>query len=455
MPNEVARSTTRQAIDCGPIVKLRRAATVIAVNVVVFLALAEIVSLCAYAWETGALYYVHQPDRPTPRSTESLDKHRIHPYFGYVWRPFLSVKPRRNNHGFVSAVDYPHATEREVIGIFGGSLAANLATYEAAEGVLKTGLADRLGKSPEDFEVLNFAQAGYKQPQQLLVATYFRALGQPLDLAINLDGFNELTLGTINALSDWQIAMPSRSHFGPLRDVVSFRESSSQGLQRMVTIRRHWNQFTYHHNRAWSRAGWETSAASGFLYNWLLCKFHLTRYQRTFQQHRMASAAGGDSASWLYVERGRAVTKEDDEEYRDEVATHAVALWARAARDFHRLQTAAGDGFLQVLQPNQYHATDRVFPPEEQAIAFSEHSPFAPFVPQGYPRLEASLDELRADGVRAWSATRLFDDVTEPVYRDDCCHLNDLGHRILAEKLAELAAAELAGAGDSAPESSE
>ncbi|MDA8019343.1 MAG: hypothetical protein MPN21_18025 [Thermoanaerobaculia bacterium] len=222
---------------------LRRKAAVVAVNLALFLLLAEVVSLGAYAWQTGALYYTHEPDRSVPKSSERVDDFRLHPYFGYVWRPWLRVHPQRNNHGFVSPHDYPLATSRTVIGIFGGSLAANLATYDAEHDVLRPRLARRLGREPDELQVLNFAQAGYKQPQQLLVATYFRALGQRLDLAINLDGFNEVTLATANALDGWHLAMPSLSHIGPLHNVVEFTGSSSDALSRMVKIRKAWDGF--------------------------------------------------------------------------------------------------------------------------------------------------------------------------------------------------------------------
>ena len=422
---------------------LRKAATLVGVNLVVFLVLAELLSLAAYAWETGALYFTHSPNRPPLDTSERLEKHRLHPYFGYIWRPNERIAARRNNHGFVSPVDYPFDTDRIVVGIFGGSLAANLAAYEAKHDVLRPRLAEHLDRSADELQVLNFAQAGYKQPQQLLVATYFRALGQKLDLAINLDGFNELTLGTSNALSGWHFAMPSLSHVGPLRDVVGFTGSSSDGLLRMAKIRQAWDGFAMHYERAWSRKGWETHLASGFLYNWLQCKVHLRTYQKTFDEHMKALENAGDSRSWLYLEPIGKI-EEDDQPARDEAMNQAVAFWTRAGRDFHRLQSSGGDAYLQVLQPNQYFPTERVFSAEEKAIAFSDASPFAPFVPPGYPRLEAALEGLQESGIQAWSATRLYDDIADPVYRDDCCHLNDLGHQLLAEKLADLAADALA-----------
>src|SRR5436309_3415270 len=43
----------------------------------------------------------------------------------------------------------------------------------------------------KDIVMINLAQGGYKEPQQLLALGYVIALGQPLDLVINMDGFNE------------------------------------------------------------------------------------------------------------------------------------------------------------------------------------------------------------------------------------------------------------------------
>lgn len=426
---------------------LGRKAVVVAVNLLVFLLLAEVVSLCAYAWETGTLYYMDRPDRALPETPERLEKHRIHPYFGYVWRPGASVqrpetqfRGRRNNHGFVSQVDYPYLTDQTVVGIFGGSLAANLALYEAEFGVLRENLAVHLGLQLEELQILNFAQPGYKQPQQLLVATYFRTLGQKLDLAICLDGFNEVALAGFNARAALHPAMPSVSHIGPLRDAVDF-DGSSDALIRMARVREAWDRFAYRFHRAWRRTGWETRTATGFLFNWVVYKFHEGRYQRSLESHRDAllSETVTTSDSWLYLEPGERLPQGNGPE-RDALIAEAVDIWARASREFHRLQTANGDAFLQVLQPNQYYDTGRVASEEERQIAFSDRSPFGPWVPPSYPRFEAMLDEMRAAGIHAWSASRLYDDVAEPVYRDSCCHLNDLGNRLLAERLAELAA---------------
>lgn len=60
--------------------------------------------------------------------------------------------------------------------------------------------------------LLNFAQGGFKQPQQLLTMTYFLALGQESDFIINLNGVNEIVLAHINHSRGLHAVMPSSHH---------------------------------------------------------------------------------------------------------------------------------------------------------------------------------------------------------------------------------------------------
>jgi hypothetical protein len=62
--------------------------------------------------------------------------------------------------------------------------------------------------------------------------------------------------------------------------------------------------------------------------------------------------------------------------------------------------------------------------------------------PAGYAALAAELPALRAAGVPFTDLTRVFADVAETVYVDDCCHVNRLGNELLARAIG---AAVLAG----------
>ena len=59
-------------------------------------------------------------------------------------------------------------------------------------------------------------RAGPDAPQQLLVLAYLLSVGQELDLAITIDGFNEVALGAYNNDRGQDISMPSPLHLDPL-----------------------------------------------------------------------------------------------------------------------------------------------------------------------------------------------------------------------------------------------
>jgi hypothetical protein len=50
----------------------------------------------------------------------------------------------------------------------------------------------------------------------------------------------------------------------------------------------------------------------------------------------------------------------------------------------------------------------------------------------GYPLLRQAGPELKKAGVTFTDLSRVFVDHPEPLYRDDCCHLNIRGNELLA-----------------------
>ena len=182
-----------------------RALRLVVVNCLVFFALLEAAALIYY-WQTSSgLFYLGSP-APEPRAivaavNDPAWRPRAHPYFGFVYVPDPGAQLYGlyvNNHAFVQSAAYVKAnplccdfpakrTDKHdfIIGIFGGSVAAGfaVATQEARDFQPIDG---------RNVRVLNFASGGYKQPQQLLVLSYFLSLGQTFDAIINIDGFNEL-----------------------------------------------------------------------------------------------------------------------------------------------------------------------------------------------------------------------------------------------------------------------
>ncbi len=424
--------------------RLGKLLKVVLFNVVLMLILMELVALTGYYFKTGKLYYI---EPPSGRSVavdlgQTVEGYRIHPYYGFTVRP--QAKPPvggyalgANNHGFDAASDYPveKLPGDFLVGIFGGSVAAKLAVFEHQHGIL----AEKINSALEGSQakVLSFAQGGFKQPQQLLLLNYFRALGQELDLVINVDGFNEVALAGHNAESGIAVDMPSIDHVMALQDVTSITTSAG-GIERMLRIRGHWRKHARFFNRAWSGEAWELTFASGFMVDWLIYEYHLRRYHATRLEYA-GSANPAERASWFHLRSADAISGED----AAAAMRRGADVWARSSVLMSQTQKARGALYLHFIQPNQYFPTQRRYSEEERSVAFSAQSRYPPFVELGYPYLQQRVDSLLREEVSAWSLLELFDDVPEPVYIDNCCHYTDVGQRILVETIGDVAAQEI------------
>jgi len=102
------------------------------------------------------------------------------------------------------------------VGIFGGSVAQRYYQNDLEEQLLVKALQALPQLRNKRIVVLSFAHESYKQPQQLAVLTYFLSTGQELDLAINIDGFNETAIAYVNAKQGFDPTFPSGYMLYPL-----------------------------------------------------------------------------------------------------------------------------------------------------------------------------------------------------------------------------------------------
>jgi hypothetical protein len=84
-------------------------------------------------------------------------------------------------------------------------------------------------------------------------------------------------------------------------------------------------------------------------------------------------------------------------------------------------------------------------------VAAPAGSPWAPYAERAYPLLREAGRELRQAGVRFHDLTQVFAGVEEPLYVDDCCHVNARGNALLAEAIARAILEDAAGASPSEP----
>ena len=150
-----------------------------------------------FFWQQGSLVYLKRavPEAATQQTTARY-KQRLHPYFGFAGPYNLREADLTTNAlGFPQretfAIPYLPANNDFVVVVFGGSLAYR--SVYGREGGMP--LVDALNALPEfsgrRVVVINMAQGAGKQPQQLMEFAYLLAIGQHIDLALNIDGFNE------------------------------------------------------------------------------------------------------------------------------------------------------------------------------------------------------------------------------------------------------------------------
>jgi hypothetical protein len=417
---------------------LRRTLGVVLVNVIVFCALAELLALFLFYNDTGRLFYIYQkPYEPIAETQQGrLTGDGLHPYFGPTHRqgyPFDIPEPLRenassparvptNNFGFASTHNYPFvktSPNQFVIGMFGGSVGAWFCQVGAHR------LVEDLKANPffktREIVPLCFSHEGYKQPQQLLVLSYFLSIGQTFDLVLNIDGFNEVTLSSINNERGLDISMPSAMHLDPLVNLVNQATLTAEKLQSLAAI----NQYKERINYLVGRLQRNRIAAINFV----LERLHwsaMTSYQAEVAHFATLPSNPSDASLILATP---SVTPRDE----SQALADAVKSWSEASTLMNTMLSARGVPYFHVLQPNQYFTT-RSFSAEEAKVARSDASPFKKGAEKGYPLLVKESEVLKSR-VNFLNATDIFDHEPAAVYLDDCCHYTRRGNQILADAI--------------------
>jgi len=352
---------------------------------------------------------------------------RFHPFFGFIQKPSADFRPgfKVNNYGFISPYDYPLKKTKNnqfFIGVFGGSVASDYAIFQVQNQILPKYLKQLPGLKDKEFVILSFATGGYKQPQQLLILNYFLALGQELDMVVNIDGFNEVALSNLNNKNQIDLTMPSIQHILPL---TSLANNSLSTKAMKATIRIQENKARI--NQGLERLQQCSLAACDALtsvyvqnlvnnYKTDVIKFEK---ERTKQQK-------DDSGSVIYINTNNSVLQ-------DSVAFEKMALnWAKSSIFMQKVLSAINVPYFHILQPNQYYQTKRVFGEAEKQIAFNKETPYAKSVQIGYPALFKKFPNLEKNNINILNAVNVFDKTKEAVYVDSCCHYNQAGEVVFS-----------------------
>ncbi len=424
---------------------MRRYLWIASVNILLLALFAEIAGLFLYYVDTGALFYFHRKmyERITDTPDNRLTREALHPYFGPTHMPGipLQIPPelretqpagvdpvnptgaRTNNFGFLSAHDYPFARTREnqfLVGIFGGSV-GNWFCHVGAPHLMRALQAHAYFKS-RDIVPLCFSHEGYKQPQQLLALNYFLSIGQAFDLVINIDGFNEVALASINDQRGIDISMPSPMHMQGLVNLIDRSTLTPERLRSMAAIQRDRDTLDALADRL-------ARARFASVYVFLDRYYQRTRAHYYTELGRLSNLPNGAVETSMVRVTPR-VAARDGAKVFEEIATQ----WAQSSLMMHAMLRERGIPYFHILQPNQYF-TQRRFDDAERATALNPGSPFKPGAEQGYPALIAA-SRMITGKVPFFNGVGIFDKEAAPVYLDDCCHYTLRGNMLLADFVA-------------------
>jgi hypothetical protein len=403
------------------------------INLVLLLVFLELGSLGWYFVKHKQFFYTRakQLDKSAlginlegVRLNESIVE-RFHPFFGFIQKPSADFRPgfKVNNYGFISPYDYPFKKTKKnqfFIGVFGGSVASDYAIFQVQNKILPKYLKQLPGLKDREFVILSFATGGYKQPQQLLILNYFLALGQELDMVVNIDGFNEVALSNLNNKNQIDLAMPSLQHILPLTNLAN----NSLSIKAMkATVRIQENKAKI--NQALTTLQNCTLAACD-AFTSVYIQNLVNNYKTDVIKFEQARTKQQDGGSVIYINTNKSVLQ-------DSVAFEQMAQnWAKSSIFMHKVLSASNVPYFQVLQPNQYYQTKRVFGEAEKQIAFNQETPYAKAVEIGYPALFKKFPNLAKNHIDILNGVKVFDKTKDAVYVDSCCHYNKAGEVIFS-----------------------
>lgn len=352
---------------------------------------------------------------------------QLHPFRGWTVRPGAPPKPghehpsRRNLLGFMSTLeDYRDVPEQDfAIGIFGGSVAAGVATWGAE--AIETALVRARPELAAKVRILNFGSGAYKQPQQLMTLSEMILLGVPLDFVVNLDGLNEVALGLADARAGHHPIFPSRPQLKGLADLARGAPSDAV-LDAHVELRKERRAAQRIVDASWIDRSELAQAVGGALL------LRSRRREAALEAQLQAQVAGAGDGVLAALPDACLETAPGCMEL-------IADIWLRASRLMAAQAASIGAGYLHALQPSQYVPDSKRFTEREAKRAVAPHSLWAAAVRSGYPLLQARGAALGAAGVDFLDLTDAYRKVAAPIYTDVCCHTNVEGYRILGERI--------------------
>ena len=278
--------------------------------------------------------------------------------------------------------------------LVGGSVA----NYMGDSGALEVAFENRLKELRDErkLEIFNAALPGFKQPQQLAVINALIASGWVFDAIVNVSGNNEIALVANHLFVEGYNPLLPFAH--PERSLMA-----AKMLYKPQDECKDENIFMWH-------------PFSQFL--------KIRCYRETL----------GKMKSFVHFQPYLSAMKykEDIPRTKEEAIKRALMAWIASSRSSYAIASINRIRYLEVIQPSQYLERSKNFSREEELLVKSDQS--MKVVGEGYSMIQAEDFGLSPESIL--DARFIFANTRQPVYSDNCCHLNQEGERILADAIA-------------------
>ncbi|MBF0201249.1 MAG: hypothetical protein HQK66_08040 [Desulfamplus sp.] len=341
----------------------------------------------------------------------------LHPYFGFSRDPDRNIGISKQGFPSYDTDQLNPDDKKDVfrVAVFGGSFAKEVffLTIEQIKGFFKQYHAN--------VEIVNCSIGGYKQPQQLMVLNYLLATGVDIDVVINIDGFNEVAIPYVENLQhgvspfyprNWITRAKNLNDpdeirgIGKVEVLKGFRVSMARRIQQMKLYR---------------------SPTLSLIWQLMDNRVKLHIAHATLKVNAIDARGAG-----FYVQGPPYSFQRESDLYQD-----LADLWMNSSLMMHAICQAKGIGYYHFLQPNQYFPDSKIISYEERIMAYDLHHPYRDGVLKGYPYLRSQGRILIDKGVRFRDLTDIFKNNSDTLYKDTCCHLNEIGYGIFVSKMFE------------------
>jgi len=243
-------------------------------------------------------------------------------------------------------------------------------------------------------------------------------------MVINIDGFNEVAFGYRNYQRHVDVSMPQINIMEGLINLSDQTTLTPEKLNSLARI----NQYKTKLNELAAAIN-DTQVASLSLVLEQYYTVVLHKYEE--ELHRFNELDTNLSqTSLLFI-------KPDETVLEDSALFGNIAeTWAKSSIMMSQTLHDSNIAYYHFLQPNQ-HYSNKIFSEEEATRALERDQPYySTLVGLGYPALVDKIDMLKENKVNSYNGIPIFDDKSEIVYIDNCCHYNQLGNEILADFIA-------------------